>query len=273
MLDHGFGIGVHGSMYTFDMNLIPRVDQLLDLGDTVVLVTGSSSGIGAGIARRLHEAGAKVVIHCANNRAGADALASSLADRVHVVQGDVQRDAERLCLESIAAFGKLDALVNNAGIQPVTPYLELSQTDIFEMLRVNVQGVMELSHIAAKHMLASGGSIVNIASIEGLQPAFNHSHYATSKAAVLMHTRASALELGKHGIRVNAIAPGLIDREGLEEAWADGVHRWRESCPLERLGTPQDVADVVLFLVSKAARWVTGATLAVDGGMLTNRLW
>ncbi len=261
-------------MYTFDMTkAVPRVDQLLDLSDTVVLVTGSSSGIGAGIARRLHEAGASVVVHCVSNRAGAEALAEKLNSRVHVVQGDVQRDAERLCLESIAAFGKLDALVNNAGIQPVTPYLELSQSDISEMLRVNVQGVMEISSAAAKHMLKNGGSIVNISSIEGLQPAFNHSHYATSKAAVLMHTRASALELGKHGIRVNAVAPGLIDREGLEEAWADGVHRWRESCPLERLGTTEDVADAVLFLISKASRWVTGATLAVDGGMLTNRLW
>ncbi len=274
MLDHGFGVWVHGSMYTFAMTKTPpRVADLLDLTGMVVLVTGSSSGIGAGIASRLHEAGASVVVHCSSNRAGVEAFASSLGDRVHVVQGDVQRDAERLCFEGIAAFGKIDALVNNAGIQPVTPYLELTQSDLSEMLRVNVQGVMELSSFAAKHMLANGGSIVNISSIEGLQPAFNHSHYATSKAAVLMHTRASALELGRHGIRVNAIAPGLIDREGLEEAWADGVTRWRESCPLERLGTSQDVADAVLFLVSKAARWVTGATLAVDGGMLTNRLW
>ncbi len=187
-----------------------------------MLVTGSSSGIGAGIASRLHQAGASVVIHCSSNRAGAEALAATLGDRVHVVQGDVQRDAERLCLEVIAQFGQLDALVNNAGIQPVKPYLELTQTDISEMLRVNVQGVMELSGAAAKHM-KNGAAIVNISSIEGLQPAFNHSHYATSKAAVLMHTRASALELGKHGIRVNAIAPGLIDREGLEEAWQDGV--------------------------------------------------
>lgn len=274
MLDHGLGVWVHGSMYTFDMtSSVPRVDQLLDLSDTVVLVTGSSSGIGAGIARRLHEAGASVVVHCSSNRAGAEALAEELNSRVHVVQGDVQRDAERLCFESVATFGKLDALVNNAGIQPVTPYLELTQSDISEMLRVNVQGVMELSNAAAKHMLGNGGAIVNISSIEGLQPAFNHSHYATSKAAVLMHTRASALELGRHGIRVNAVAPGLIDREGLEEAWADGITRWRESCPLERLGTPEDVADAVLFLVSKAARWMTGATLVVDGGMLTNRLW
>ena len=190
-----------------------------------------------------------------------------------VVQGDVQRDAKKLCQQVVAVFGKLNGLVNNAGIQPVTPYLELSSVDISEMLRVNVQGVMELSGFAAKHMLESGGSIVNISSIEGLQPALGHSHYATAKAAVLMHTRASALELGKYNIRVNAVAPGLIDREGLWEAWSDGVTRWRKSCPLERLGTSEDVADAVLFLISRAARWMTGATLTVDGGMLTNNVW
>ena len=190
-----------------------------------------------------------------------------------VVQGDVQRDAKKLCQQVVAVFGKLNGLVNNAGIQPVTPYLELSSVDISEMLRVNVQGVMELSGFAAKHMLESGGSIVNISSIEGLQPALGHSHYATAKAAVLMHTRASALELGKYNIRVNAVAPGLIDREGLWEAWSDGVTRWRKSCPLERLGTPEDVADATLFLISRAARWISGATLIVDGGMLTNNVW
>jgi NAD(P)-dependent dehydrogenase (short-subunit alcohol dehydrogenase family) len=252
---------------------LPKVTELLDLTGNVVLVTGSSGGIGAGIAQRLHEAGASVAIHCSSNRVGAKALASILKDRVMVVQGDVQRDNERLCAEVVTTFGKLDALVNNAGIQPVKPYLELSSADIAEMLRVNLQGVMELSSVAAKHMLEHGGSVVNISSIEGLQPAFNHSHYATSKAAVLMQTRASALELGKHGIRVNAVCPGLIDAEGLEQAWQDGVTRWRNSCPLERLGTPQDVADAVLFLISRAARWISGATLTVDGGMLTNNVW
>ncbi len=238
-----------------------------------MLVTGSSGGIGAGIARRLHEAGASVAIHCSNNREGAEELARSLKTRVMVVQGDVQRDAARLCQGVAAHFGSLNALVNNAGIQPVKLYLDLSSSDIAEMLRVNVQGVMELSSVAAKHMLQTGGSIVNISSIEGLQPALNHSHYATSKAAVLMHTRASALELGRHNIRVNAVSPGLINREGLSEAWKEGVTRWQKSCPLERLGTSEDVADAVLFLISRAARWVTGATLTVDGGMLTNNVW
>jgi NAD(P)-dependent dehydrogenase (short-subunit alcohol dehydrogenase family) len=255
------------------MNSSFKVSELLDLTGTVALVTGSSGGIGAGIARRLHEAGASVAVHYSSNRDGAQRLALSLHDRVTIVQGDVQRDCDRLCQEVVASFGKLDFLVNNAGIQPVKPYLELTGGDISEMLRVNVQGVMELSSAAVKHMLGRGGAIVNISSIEGVQPALNHSHYATAKAAVLMQTRASALELGRHGIRVNAVCPGLIDAEGLKDAWSEGVTRWRKACPLERLGTPEDVADAVLFLCSSASRWISGATLTVDGGMLTNNVW
>jgi NAD(P)-dependent dehydrogenase (short-subunit alcohol dehydrogenase family) len=251
------------------------VSELLNLSNCVVLVTGSSSGIGVGIAKRLHEAGAKVALHCSNNRAGAEVVAKELKDRVHIVQGDVQRDAERLCAEVVTAFGKLDALVNNAGIQPVKGLLEQSPADIQEMLRVNVEGVMTLTKVAATQMIqqGNGGAVVNISSIEGLQPALGHSHYTTSKAAVLMHTRSSALELGRHGIRVNAVAPGLIDKEGLDVAWPEGVARWQAACPLGRLGTPEDIGDAVMFLISDAARWVTGVTLVVDGGVLTNNIW
>jgi len=147
--------------------------------------------------------------------------------------------------------------------------------DAAEMLRVNVGGVIAMTREAAAVMAehSSGGAIVNIGSIEGLQPAFDHSHYAASKAAVIMHTRAAALELGPCGVRVNCVSPGLIDVDGLAEAWPDGVARWHAAAPLGRLGQPADVADAVLFLASDAARWITGANLVVDGGVLTHNTW
>lgn len=257
------------------MVIAPEIAALLDLRGRAILVTGSGGGIGAGIARRLHAAGARVAVHYAGGRAAAETLAGELGDRACVVQGDVERDAERLCADVVAAFGCLDGVVNNAGIQPVAPLLDLSAADVREMLRVNVAGVVAMTHAAARHLVArgAGGAIVNVASIEGLQPAAGHSHYAASKAAVIMHSRAAALELGPHGIRVNALAPGLIDSAGLADAWPDGVRRWLAACPLGSLGTAGDVADAALFFLSDAARWITGATLAVDGGMLARATW
>jgi 3-oxoacyl-[acyl-carrier protein] reductase len=191
------------------------------------------------------------------------------------VHGDVERDASVVCDAVVAAFGRIDALVNNAAIQPVGALLALSECDVAEMLRVDVAGCIAMTREAAECMIAgnAGGTIVNIASIEGLHPAVGHSHYAAAKAALLMHTRAAALELGAHAIRVNAVAPGLIDAPGLAGAWPDGVGRWTAACPLARLGTPEDVADAVLFLLAPASRWISGATLIVDGGMLARPTW
>ena len=254
--------------------MTPRVSELLDLSNQAILVTGASGNIGAGIARRLFDAGANLALHCTSNRAALEKLAVTLGSRVVIVQGDVERDAERLCAETVGAFSRLTGLVNNAGIQSVKSLLEQTAEDRSEMLRVNTLGVMALTAAAAQTMISSGGgAIVNIASIEGLQPALGHSHYTTSKAAVLMHTRSAAFELGRHGIRVNAVAPGLIDVAGLATAWPEGVQRWQAACPLGRLGQPDDVADAVLFLLSSASRWMTGATLTVDGGVLTNNVW
>lgn len=250
----------------------PPVASLLDLSGRVALVTGASGGIGEGIARRLAEAGARVVVHAHRHRADADAVAAAIDGLV--VEGDVEADAGRLCAEAVAACGRLDAVVNNAALQPVSGLVEMDPIELADVLRVNVAGVVRMTQAAVPHLRrVGGGSVVNIASIEGLQPAVGHSHYVASKAAVLAHTRAAALELGRDGIRVNAVAPGLIHRDGLEEAWPEGVARWHAAVPLGRLGRPDDVADAVLFLASSAARWVTGATLVVDGGVLTRNTW
>jgi NAD(P)-dependent dehydrogenase (short-subunit alcohol dehydrogenase family) len=255
--------------------MMPEIAGLLDLRNRVVLVTGSSGGIGAGIARRVHAAGARVAVHYSTHANEAAALVASLGENACVVHGDVERDAARICADVSVAFGHLDALVNNAALQPAGAILDLTADDVREMLRVNVAGVAAMTNAIAQHVIArkAGAAIVNIASIEGIQPAAGHSHYAASKAAVLMHTRAAALELGAHGIRVNAIAPGLIDRDGLAQAWPSGVKRWLDACPLERLGTSDDVANAALFLLSDAAKWISGATLTVDGGMLTRSTW
>jgi NAD(P)-dependent dehydrogenase (short-subunit alcohol dehydrogenase family) len=235
----------------------------------VALLTGASGNIGAGIARRLHEAGASIVAH---GRKGTPAIAAELDARVAAVTGDVERDAAAICGAAVDVFGRLDVVVNNAGIQPVAPLMELGNAEVAELLRINVAGVAAMTREAAARM-PSGGAIVNLGSIEGMQPAFVHSHYAASKAAVIMHTRAAALELGPRGIRVNCVSPGLIEAPGLEEAWPEGVARWRAAAPLHRLGTPADVADAVLFLASPAARWISGANLVVDGGVLAHNTW
>ena len=257
------------------MTMPPDVRSLLDLAGRVAIVTGSSGNIGGGIARRLHEAGASVVVHASGRLDAAEALAVELGDRAAAVAGDVERDAAAICRSAIDGFGGLDVVVNNAGIQPVASLLSIDPDAAAEMLRVNVGGVIAMTREAAAVMVgrAGCGAIVNVGSIEGLQPAFDHSHYAASKAAVIMHTRTAALELGPRGVRVNCVSPGLIDVEGLGEAWPEGVARWHAAAPLQRLGQPADVADAVLFLASDAARWITGANLVVDGGVLTHNTW
>ncbi|WP_192900403.1 SDR family NAD(P)-dependent oxidoreductase [Roseitalea porphyridii] len=259
----------------------PPVGQLLDLSGRTAIVTGASGGIGAGIARRFAEAGANVAVHYRTNEAAADALVGAIREaggEALAVGADLTAEAD--CAELLSrvatVFGGVDIVVNNAGIQPVAMFDEIGADDMAAMMAANVTGPFGLIRALAAHMRETGttkGAAVNIASIEGLNPAPGHSHYAASKAALIMLTRAAALELGPVGLRVNAVSPGLIHRDGIEEGWPEGVERWKAAAPLERLGRPEDIADAALFLASDAARWITGANLVVDGGVTAHPTW
>ncbi len=171
--------------------------------------------------------------------------------------------------EVTAALGPIDILVNNAARQTHSTLAEMDSAEWRDMLATNLDGVFHTTRVVTDAMVArgAGGAIVNIASIEGLQPALTHGHYATTKAALIMFTRATALEFGRHGIRANAVSPGVIHAPGIEENWPEGVKRWLAAAPLGRMGDDFDVADAVLFLVSPASRFITGANLVVDGGV------
>jgi NAD(P)-dependent dehydrogenase (short-subunit alcohol dehydrogenase family) len=246
----------------------------------VVLVTGGGSGLGAGIARRFALAGASVVV---NYHTSADAAVKLVAEinakggKSMAVHADVTDPAsvEQLIRETVVHFGRLDVLVNNAGIYPLTSFLELDPGEWDQVVAANLGSTFLCTQAAARHMISQGdgGAVVNIASIEGINPAPGHCHYNAAKGGVLMATKSMAAELGGHSIRVNAVSPGLIWREGLDEDWPNGVERYKQAAPLGRLGQPEDVADACLFLASPAARWVTGINLIVDGGVMTHQIF
>ena len=250
------------------------VARLLDLSGKVALVTGANGGIGRGIAERLHEAGAAVAIHYRGGEAEAkDAVAKTAkaGGRAFAVQAELtDPQAVKAMVNSVTkALGPIDILVNNAARQTHSTLEDMNLEEWRGTLASNLDGVFLITQLVTNAMIArkSGGAVVNLASIEGMQPALTHGHYATSKAGLIMFSRAAALSLGKYGIRVNSVSPGVIHREGIEAAWPEGVKRWLEAAPLGRMGTNTDVADAVLFLVSDASRWITGANLVVDGGV------
>ncbi len=245
--------------------------ELLDLSGETVLVTGASGNIGGAIATRLAEAGATIVAHYNNNEAAASGLIERLGQG-ETAQADL---SDEMAVDALFASSQPTMLVHNAAAQPLASLGDMSYDDWREMMAANLDSAFLLTQRAARAWIEAGrgGAIVNIGSIEAMDPAAGHGHYATSKAGVLMLTRSAALEFGSSGIRINCVSPGLIDREGLARDWPDGVGRWHERAPLGRLGSPIDVADAVLFLLSPAARWISGTNLVVDGGMSAQSKW
>ena len=256
------------------------MSELMNLAGRRALVTGASGNIGRGIARRLAEAGADVVVHYFRDEAGARRTADEItaADgKADVVRADLSSEeaACRLFDELSAGNRAITCVVNNAAAQPVQPLPEMTGQAWRDMPAATLDSAFHVSQAAAGYLRKNRlpGSVVNIASIEGTDPAVGHAHYASSKAGLLMLTRACALEYGEDGIRFNAVSPGLIDREGLTESWPDGVRRWLDKAPLRRMVDAMDVSDAVLFLLSPAARWISGANLVVDGGMSAVSRW
>lgn len=229
---------------------------------------------------RFAEAGADVVVHYHRNKNSAELLVEKLSSqgmRTLLVGGDLtnQDDVDFLFQQAIEAYGKVDILINNAGIYPVSPLVKIEIADWQSVMDANLTSAFLCTQAAARQMIKqeSGGVIVNISSIEAVNPTPLHAHYCAAKAALEQFSRISANELGAYGIRVNAVAPGLIWTEGIEENWPEGVERWLKAVPIKRLGMPVDIADACLFLASPSASWISGACLAVDGGMLTSQVY
>ena len=248
------------------------IGGLLNFSGKTVLITGASRGIGAAIAKRFCEAGASLILHACKNTSALAELAVDLEaqaqSNVLQVYADLSdaSDCQSLFQNLNAEGKKVDILINNAALQPVTMIAELKAIEVQEMLHVNMRAPMLLTRDFAKTK-STGGAVVNICSIEALSPRIGHSHYAATKAGLLQFTRAAALELGIKNIRVNAICPGLIDRDGLSTNWPEGVQNWQAKVPLGRIGKATDVANAALYLASDAAGFITGACLTVDGGM------
>ena len=243
------------------------------LDGKVAVVTGASRGIGRGIAEVFAREGARVVI-CGRRQETLDQVGRELGPSVKPVACHVGKidEIERLLTITHREFGPIDILVNNAGTNiSFGPCLEINEGQFDKMIEVNLKSAFRFVQAVAPGMCERGnGSIINIASIAGLRPQRHSLLYSMTKAALIMMTQSYALELGPKGVRVNAIAPGLIQTVLSEHYWKDEAQRneliGRQ--PIQRIGQPRDVAELALLLASERGSYITGQTLTVDGGFL-----
>ncbi|MBY5354487.1 glucose 1-dehydrogenase [Rhizobium leguminosarum] len=239
----------------------------------VAVVTGASKGIGAAIAKALAAEGAQVVVNYASSKAGADAVVQAIdaaGGKAIAVQGDVSKaeQAQGVVDAAINEFGKLDVLVNNSGVYEFAPIGEVTEEHYRRMFDVNVLGVLLTTQAAAKH-LGEGGSVINISSVVTSLGLPASAVYTGTKGAVEGINSVLAKELGPRKIRVNAILPGMVETEGAHSAGVIGSDLQQTmvaQTPLGRIGQPDDIADIAVFLASDDARWLTGERLVASGG-------
>ena len=247
--------------------------QLLK-GKTAI-VTGATRGIGKGVALKLAEQGANIAFTYVSSSEKALALKNELQAfgvKANAYKSDasLMKDAEELIKNVLENFESIDVLVNNAGITKDNLLMRMSEEDFDRVLEVNLKSIFNMTKAVQRTMLKQrSGSIINMTSVVGVKGNAGQSNYSASKAGVIGFTKSIALELGSRNIRCNAIAPGFIETEMTENLGEEVIKNWRNSIPLKRGGTPEDVANTTLFLASDLSAYITGQTLHVCGGMLT----
>lgn len=247
----------------------------LNLNGKVAIVTGASKGIGAGIAKKLAAAGAAVAVNYAGSKEGADKVVSQIVSdggRAIAVQGYVDRpdDVKRIFDETKSQLGRIDIVVNNAGVYKFEPVEEIAEDEFHRQFNINVLGPILTTKEALKHFPEAGGNIINISSVVSTNPSANLAVYSATKGALDTLTRGLAVELAPKNIRVNSVAPGPVDTEGFEKIGIKGTDFEKTmitNTPLGRIGQPSDIGSVVAFLASDDSAWITGENLRASGGM------
>lgn len=245
------------------------------LSNKVAVVTGASKGIGAGIAKGLAAAGAAVVVNYSSSKEGADRVVAEIikdGGKAVAVQGDVSKaaDVKRIFAETKKAFGRLDVLVNNAGVYQFAPLGDITEEQFHRQFNTNVMGLILTTQEAVKHFGTGGGTIINIGSTASSLTPATSTVYTATKGAVDAVTRVLAKELGPSGIRVNSINPGMVETEGVHAAGfigSDFQKQFEGQTPLGRIAQPDDIAPIAVFLASADSGWLTGETLLASGGL------
>jgi 3-oxoacyl-[acyl-carrier protein] reductase len=246
----------------------------IDLTDKCAIITGSSQGLGACTAKRLHQAGAKVVInfypdHAGHNAAQATELAKELGQRATIFAADVrqQADCQALMSHATKTFSSLDIIVNNAGIIRDRTVKRMTASDWQDVIDTNLTGVFNVCQAGAD-VLSPGGRIVNLASISGIVGFFGQANYSAAKAGVIALTKVLSRELAKRAITVNAVAPGVVLTDMGKTIPASSLESMLAQIPLARFGEPEEIANAILFLCSPLADYISGQTLHVNGGWI-----